>query len=349
MSYTGIFIRDAVGDTPNNPKNASWTNSPDIMISGPTPLKDPSVIVNVNNYNQGLPQLNSQTPLQNNWVYVRGINSINTPQTSTFYLYYVDTSIVLWPQNWKYDTITFNTVTQNWQTLTAQGNGITGTTVPFGWTPPRQGIHYCTTVWVNNGTNQLTPPNLYAIGAVNDMANFIMTHPNVGWKNTIEVDATQPTIQNSSPIIGPTSGGVMNIGVQCQNLPTDGYISFSVPGPDSANTIIFPRTKIISPNYAPTFQVSYPPGFNTSLQFIYEQGPSGTPDGANLLPIVGTYGTGTEYIDFVRRVAPKHLADVDHYGTPEEFAAMKHNPEAPMVVPPSTLFIVGSVPFRMTK
>lgn len=355
MPYEGLFVRDAVGDKPNNPKNTAWTNSPDIICSGTSLITDPKSIVDVNNYNNGSPNLNSQTPLANNWVYVRAINSVATPQESTIYLYYVDTSIVLWPQNWKTAGIVYaGKENQYWAQVAADGNtspsaGITGTLVPFGWTPPRKNQHYCLVAWVNNGPDQGTPPDLFSIGSVQDMGNFIITHPNVGWKNTIEVDGTVPTTQNYAPIIGPPNGGVVNIGVQCQNLPTDGWIEFQVPGPDKLNTIDFKKIQIPYPNYAPTLQVTYPPGFNTQLTFTYYQGKTAAPDGSNLIPIIGTNGTGSQYIEHVRQIAPHRLADVHHYGTPADYERLLASGNLGGPVPPKTLLIVGSVPFRLTK
>lgn len=351
-TYDGLFVRDAKGDTPNNPKNSNWTNSPDIICSGPTPLKDPKSIVDVNNYNNGLPFLNSQSPLQNNWVYVRAINSVDKSQQSTIYLYYVDTSIVLWPQNWKYLGITYEgTENQYWAQVAAEGTsspskGITGTIVPFGWTPPKKGQHYCLAAWVNNGPDQDTPPNLFAIGSVSDMGKFIMEHPNVGWKNTVEVDAAVPTTQNYANIEGPANGGIITIGVQCDNLPTDGYIEFSVPGPDEKNTIIFQKAPILYPNYAPSLKVTYPPGFKTQMTFTYYQGKNPAPDGSNLVPMVGD--TSKKLIEEAEIRAPHMVADVHHYGTPEEYAAMLANGDLGGPVPPTKVVIVGTIPFRLT-
>ena len=342
MSYTGIFIRDYVGETPDS-QGTSWTHSPDILCTGTQVLEDPSSLTNRTNYNNGKPDIANQTPLQRNNVYIRGINMTKGPQTSTIYFYYVDTSIVLWPQNWKTAKILYNNNEQNWVTVSAEKeNDIVGTNPPFIWTPPRDHIHYCLVAWVKDGSDQHIPPALYKIGAVNDMANFIITHKNVGWRNTIEKDAAQPTIQDVSPIKGPSNGGVLNIGVQCQNLPTDGTISFTVPGPDKSNTINFIDKPILSPNYAPTFQVEWPENFESTLTFTYKQGAIKVPDGANIIPIVGTWGTGLDYISMVETIAPNRLADVHHLGHPSTFTG-----EVNMVVPPTRMVIVGSVPFKL--
>lgn len=348
MAYEGLFIRDYVGETPDGAKGTSWTQSPDICVSGPTPLPDPQVLVNREQYDKGSPSMNDQTPLQSNFVYVRGLNTTDNPLTATIYLYYVDTSIVLWPQNWKMDTITHINepgIPVNAAQVIADPQGLAATISPFSWIPPRDNNHYCLAAWVKDGADQLVPPDLYSIGTVNDMANFILTHPNIGWKNTTEVDATQPTIENYASIMGAEYGGLLNVGVQCQNLPTDGEIEFYVPGPDAENTIIFPRTPIATPNYAPTVQVRWPPSYNSSITFKYYKGKTDPPDGANIIPIVGTMGTGFDFIKTAQRIAPNRLADVTWFSSP----AQLKNPNQYGGVPIQKLFIVGSVPFELIK
>lgn len=351
MSYNGFFIRDYVGESISGSNSSNWTNSPDIICTGPVPLPDPRVVSDVNHYKQGLPQANSQTPLTNNWVYLRGLNPQSGPLKTTLYLYYVDTSIVLWPQNWKTAGIVVAGNQQNWQTFDApadtDSDGIAGTITPFGWTPPRQGIHYCLVAWAENGADQLTPPDLASIGSVSDMAKFIVSHPNVGWKNTVEVDASQPTLQGVASVIGAPDGGQMIVGLQCVNIPTDGYIQFSVPGPDQDNTIYFPKTQVAKPNYGQTFLVNYPPGYETSLSWTYYKGPTEVPDGANIIPFVGEWGSSNEFIEHAREVAPGHLIEAHHHGTPQEFLA---NGDAFAVSSKATrtIMLIGSVPFRLT-
>jgi hypothetical protein len=348
MAYEGIFIRDYVGETPDGPKGTSWTNSPDICCSGTEPLPNPLVLLDKTLYNQGLPEGNAQTPLTTNFIYTRGINTLNAKQTSTIYLYYVDTSIVLWPQNWLVSGIIHGElpgVPINAAQVVADPLGLAATIAPFRWTPPSQNQHYCLVAWVKNGADQLEPPNLYSIGTVNDMANFILTHPNIGWKNTIEVDGTRPTVENYSTINGAEYGGVLSLGVQCENLPTDGFIEFFVPGPDEANTIRYPKTPITNPNFGPTVQVKWPPDFNSSITFKYYKGKTDPPDGANIIPIVGTRGSGLDYINMVNQIAPHRLANVEHYSSPAEVISRKNLGGVPI----QKIFVVGSVPFSLKK
>lgn len=345
MSYEGIFIRDYVGETPES-KGTSWTNSPDIICTGTTPISDIKSLIDQNNYDQGLPDDNKQTPLQYNNVYVRGKNYKNGAQTSTIYLYYVDTSIVLWPQNWKSLGIMNSGEERNWITVAAKRlNDLVAGNPPFLWKPPRENIHYCLVAWAKNGADQGTPPDLYSIGSVPDMANFILTHPNVGWKNTIEVDGTQPTIENTCPIIGAQHSGKLNIGVQLDGLPDDGYIEFSVAGPDKENTIDFKKTNIGScGKLAITVQVTWPSNFNSSLIFKYWKGATTPPAGSNIIPIIGTWGTGEEHINMAKSIAPNRLVTSKHFDSPTDLINCKNI----QAVPPKIMLLAGSVPYKVT-
>lgn len=346
MSYNGFFIRDYVGQPIDGPRDTKWI-SPDIICTGPTPLPDPKVIVNANNYNKGLPQGSQHIPLVNNWVYVRGVNPQSVPQTSTIFLYYAETSLILWPQLWKTSGIQAAGENKNWIQLNAPANsnngGIAGTLVPFGWTPPRPHVGFCLLAWANNGPDQLTPPVIPDLLTTQDMAEFIIAHPNIGWKTTVEGQVAsdgEPIVQQTIPIIGPASGGTLSIGLQCHNMPTDGFIEFSVPGPDKQNTIIFPKSRIVTPNYSPSFMVEYPPNFETEMTWTYYQGVTPPPAGASITPFVAIWEPGAAFMEHVKEVAPKYIAEVHHYGTPGAFLANKD-----LNLPPKTIIVIGSITY----
>ncbi|MDX2361882.1 MAG: hypothetical protein QNK23_13820 [Crocinitomicaceae bacterium] len=365
MAFEGLFIRDYVGETADGKKGTSFTNSPDIVCSGPTLLPDPNVLTDQTQYDQGLPSARSQTPQQNNYIYARGLNTTATAQTATVFLYYVDTTIVLWPQNWKKDTISYNGHDTNAIQVSMPANGLAATETPFSWTPPSSGKHFCLVAWSQIGASQGDEPDLYSIGTVSNMGTFILDHPNIGWKNTIEVDAEVPSIQQVATITGPADGGVFNIGIQCEGLPPGGYIQFNVPGPDAANTINFPKTKIPTSGYAPTVQVRWPAAYESAITFTYWKEDTEPADGSNIIPIVGSMGASSdsseargleqnavnELIKRAKKEGPNNLTDVHHYGTPRELDEIAKNGMTGELrsVPIQTIFIVGSVPFNLKK
>jgi hypothetical protein len=351
MTYSGIFIRDEIGQTPET-KATCWTNSPDIVCTGTGILENPEELLDREKYNAGQPSNNIQTPNQYNHVYVRGINKTNGSQTSTIYLYYVDTSIVLWPQNWRDDNIFLHEPEdkQNWVELNANAQDeIVGTRTPFVWEPPKTNNHYCLVAWVKDGSDQKTPPDRNSIGTVNDMGKFILDHHNIGWRNTVEVDSkTTSTIRGSCKIEGPAEGGNINLGVQCYNLPIDGQIGFSILGPTRETTITVPNIKIPNPGYASSVTVDWPVGINGkgldgNIEFTYTKGATNPPDGAKLTPFSGTYGAGTNLIKRAKSIAPYRLAKVHNYGTIDD--AIDNGFEIPTSIP--RMFMIGSVPHKL--
>jgi hypothetical protein len=347
MIYTGIFIRDYVGQVPNQQQRPLTKNSPDIFCSGTTPLADVTALTNQNNYDRGLPMLNLQTPMQNNYIYVRGQNLSGDPQQAVIYLYYAEPSIVQWPQNWKSDQISFGTSPQNWQPISAPGattvgESLTVTPQPFTWMPDSKNTHYSLVTWIENGPDQQHAPKIPVINTVQEMTDFIQSHPNVAWKNVIELDSNQSVLQGSVSVDGPTNGGVINLGLQFNNMPTDAYFEFNVPGPDANNTIIFPKTQIYSPNFAPSLQVAYPPGFKTALSFTIYVGATTPAANATVTPFMGEMENAMAVAQ-ENAAANTSLQEANHYGTPAELdMTMK---TATGAAAPAKMYIVGSVPF----
>lgn len=350
-SYEGIFVRDYVGETTTDHSQGSWTTSPDIICNGTTPIKNIGTLTDQSNYDKGLPSTNTQTPKQENYVYVRGKNMNTATLKAKIWLYYVDTTIVLWPQNWKSNNIkgTYNKTKGIWdhgQEVDAKTAGeIVATSPGFLWTPPSTGIHYCLTAWVSNEPDT-SAPDLYDVGTVNDMAKWILERPNVSWRNTIEVDATQPTIQDSGRIDGAKYGGLINVGVQLKNLPVGGEIEFSVQGDKPETTVVYPKTKISNPNAAITVQVNWTPGYNSSVVFKYYKGDTKPEDGANIIPIIGTMTTGNDFLAYAKRVCPQHVGEFQCFDSPEHLNECVANGTVEDV-PIKELFIVGSVNFKL--
>ena len=343
--YSGIFVRDYVGETTTDHSQGSWTTSPDIICNGTSPITNIGDLTNQDNYNKGLPSTNIQTPLTQNYVYIRGINKGSAPQPATAFLYYVDTTIVLWPQNWKTDGIVSGaTGVGNGTPFTAQtADEIVATSPGFLWTPPRTSIHYCLTAWVVNQANA-SPPELYKIGTVNDMATFILSRPNVAWRNTIEKDATTPTIQDSSLIDGAIYGGLISIGVQLKDLPIGGKIRFSCQGPDPDNTIDY-SADIKNPNAGITVQVKWPANYKSTLVFSYDKNGTSPPDGANITPIVGTRSAGADFMSYASKIAPQHIGLFESYESPTHMKECMENKS--MVQPIEHVFVIGSVVFKL--
>lgn len=289
MAYTGLFLRHFMGQTPGGPSSSSWTASPDIIPNGLTPA-DPATLVSNTGYNTEPPTnvyINQQ-----NYIYVRGLNNTSAALTDRIWLYYVPSSVVLWPNMWKGDkdsSIQVNAQVQNYTVISSAPAGqVVVTNPPFVWTAPTLpsgADHYCLVAFSDN-TPITSPPvsplqNLGTFGTWNDLANFVISNPNMAWRNTTPVNGTAPQWQFNDAVPGAQGGGQFSVGFQCKNMPTDGSITVNITGPDAADSVSF-SSKITTPNMGLMWSVTWPPGFNSSIQYNWTSGGTNPPSGAGI-------------------------------------------------------------------
>jgi len=99
---------------------------------------------------------------------------------------------------------------------------------------------------------------------------------------TVDVSASQPTWQQTTPITGMPDGGQILVGFQCANMPTDGFVALSVPGPDPADSVNVPKTPITNPNMAVAVQVTWPPNYSTEATLTYWAGATAPAAGSSI-------------------------------------------------------------------
>jgi hypothetical protein len=97
-NFSGIFLRHALGDTPNGRGGGAFSASPDIIPYGTSPMQDTSIPVSSSGYNTDFG--GTVYPGQDNFVYIRGLNTTGGPTESRLWLFYTPSDLALWPQNW---------------------------------------------------------------------------------------------------------------------------------------------------------------------------------------------------------------------------------------------------------
>ncbi|MDF2627838.1 MAG: hypothetical protein K0R39_1669 [Symbiobacteriaceae bacterium] len=338
MTYSGMFLRSYIGQQPG--QNAGgWSASPDIILYGTQPANDPTIFTNSANYNT---DYGSTVYLnQINYVYVRGFNNTTAAETARIWLYYTRSDLALWPSNWWSSNIQMQGANLNYTTMEASSNQIGVTNPPFLWTPPTLGgnnTHYCVVAFAENPPLSSPPqspaPTGY-MGTTQDLANYILSTPNMAWRNTIDVSQNTPTWQQVTNITGPTEGGLLQIGIQCTNMPNDAYVSFNVPGPDAQNTINVPKMQISNGNLALSLPVTWPAGFSSSIQISYWQGSQTPQKGATITPTLWIPQTQVSYeLQASTRHRPVHV-----------FAF-----ESPkmLYLAPTKMYVIGAVPYRFS-
>ena len=253
--YLGIFLRDYVGQTPSSGAGSGWTTSPDIVPYGTTPMEHPSVLGEQANYNTEYARDIKLAQFNN--VYVRGLNTVNGPQASRIYFYWVESSIVLLPGEWSPYNFTFDQNLQNWLNVSAQTrNEIVYSPAPLTWKPSASYPHYCLVAWVNNSSNP-SPPDLSQwanFKTWEDLGNFISTHPNMAWRNTNDIVEKGQFMNAQTRITGPTLGGQVTVGIIMKNIPinTGGTIQFTLINSDASISYTSPSHSIDTNTFSQT-------------------------------------------------------------------------------------------------
>ena len=283
-SYGGLFVRQFPGQTASQAGTGAQT-SPDIIMTGTAAAQDASAFTSAGSYNPGTVSNAVSTGVPN-FVYIRAANPNNGVQKARVYLYSGDTASPglggLSNQGF-----TVGGVTQNWVDLQAQSqNQVLVSTVPIVWTPPApatpQSKQFLFT-YVDPSTNP-QPPDFENIGYVNfdAITQFVATQPQLSW---VSVNNTAPnpkpafTYQFPAPV---SAAGTYLVGVQLVNMPVDGSLAVSMPGPDAANTVVAQSFHPPTPNAAVLWTTTYPAGFSLSAAVSYFQGATAPPKGATV-------------------------------------------------------------------
>lgn len=287
MAYTGFFVRDYLGQVPNQPPAGPFTTSPDIVFSGKVPTTS-GQYVTPQGYttDYGSIVFTSVT----NFVYPRALNAQSQGSTGRVWFFWVESNLALWPQNWRGDLVTVSGQSANFQPIAASsGNQVSVVSQPFEWTPPvtTGNYHYVSIVWVEN--NPSNPPvnpfqGLAPFPSFDAFAQYVLSNPNMGLRDVVSVNGQAPTWTETVPISGPSPAQLFYVGVQCQNMPTDGMVGFSIPGPSpTIAPIVVPMQPIYNPNLVIMVPVAgWPAGAQSSVTVIYQMGATPPPTGASI-------------------------------------------------------------------
>lgn len=292
--FIGFFVRDNLGQTPDQ-QGTSWSSSPDIIFQGTQSAPDPSQFLTSTGYatDYGSTVYVQNPPVQN-FVYLRALNTnpaatSSNPLTARAWFYWVESDLVLWPQNWNTGSVQVAGVQQNYQDIVATANNqVIMPNLPYLWSPlpPASGQHYCCISWMEYPPSN--PPqnpvlSFGYMGSWDALTQFVLQHHNMGWRNTADV-AGQLTWSNTSNISGPEQPGNFWVGVQCSNMPTDGQLGYSIPGPNpSIPPIISNMGPITNPNmYNSVMIPNWPGGAKSSITVNYKQGATPPPPGSNV-------------------------------------------------------------------
>lgn len=207
-----ITIRNQQGENGNLPRQYS-AGSPDIIVSGTTPMDDPYILEKDGNYGNsynntlyiGLP----------NFLYVRGRNFGTDNVAGTWNLFWSTPNILLLPYLWQAN-----------QLATSDGNlspafdipagAIGASTNAFTWTPADTQDHYCMIAIANSPGH---PNPLQGVRNVSSLAEAMANNANIAQRNLQLVRGNLPQVVSSAAYNQGDEEQKMDIVVIIKNLP----------------------------------------------------------------------------------------------------------------------------------
>lgn len=285
MPYTGIFVRQNIGQTPSQLGQGSCF-SPDIIVDNSFPQAPaPGSYATLADYNAPTAHPNQATMNNENYVYLRGLQANGYTGGTNFFLYYVESDLALWPKNWTLlQKITVGSANppgsyENWayapNPVPGSTNQIVMVDQPILWTPdpPAAGQHFCLICWADNSTesNPIPPDwNLYnQMASFNDLMYFLGQNPNMGWLNTQDFIQPPPGDIYQTNITA-IDAETLNITVNFYNIST-GTFSVNLLG----NNISYNSGTLNVVNYTGGFQLpqqAIPANTSATLQVFYNNG-----------------------------------------------------------------------------
>lgn len=292
-SFGGLFVRQFAGQTAAQPGTGALT-SPDIIVTGAAAAQDAGAFTAAASYSPGTISNAAVTGVPN-FVYLRAINPNNGTQKARVYLYSGDTAT---PNLGNVTSQGFTVAgnPQNWVDLSAdKQNQVLVSTVPVVWVPtsPASSQSRQFLLAYVDGSGDPQPPDFGVVGylTLDAITTFVATQPQLSWVQVTNTPPSpQPSFATQYGVAAATAGRYL-VGLQFTNLPVDGSVTVSIPGPDAADTLVIPSFHPPSPNAVAAWAVTYPAGFQTSAAVSYWAGATTPPTGANATLFMIAYPT----------------------------------------------------------
>ena len=225
--YDDLYIRSTLNDPGNIPRTRTGLSaSPDIIPYGIMPVNNP-----VQFFTNNFQQIVSKDLVYNapNYVYLRGRNQFNGAQTGKMYAYYAPSSLLLYPSQWKENSLYTQSGTgeQNFVDVSAAAtNDPYVTPEPFVWEPkyPPPNSHYCMISRVSTTQHPNEIPNT---GGYTDFAKWVAGEGGIGWRNVRVVANGSPEILFDQDYDQGDEEGLMDILITATNCPIGAEVWYS--------------------------------------------------------------------------------------------------------------------------
>ncbi len=263
-NYNGIFMRSALGQGNQVPRQGLQNMSPDILSLGIEPVAAPQTAFS-ERYN-----IEFKKPLQAqqaNYIYLRGKNYATQPIDDSGEnqprLFWTKASLLQYPQTWK-------------ELKPSRSGGAFGlkadpgfvgvTSQPYLWIPDNiANDQYCLIATVPSpGYDNNIPEN-----PISDFNAWVAAHGGIAWTVVNVVNANVLTIcGNAMYFEMGDEAGKIQFSIICKNLPLGCTISFSAGSP-GANPAIYlaPTVVTTSPLFNTGIECQVPAGYTSDIYY----------------------------------------------------------------------------------
>lgn len=290
-TFNGVYMRPNQNADGTIPFNGWPCDSPDIWISGTTPI-DPNSLTTQSSYaNISSPNI---AVGDTNYIYVRGKNGATTTQSRTVQLYYAPSAINQWPGMWQSNQIPTDqgTLSTNINNLAPGAIGVASNVFQWQNVPalPPTSDHYCLFAQLNDASNSNPFPD---ITSQLDMAALLMNNLGWGWRNTVEVPGSAATWSYKMGLsvpaglpsgqyfvyVTPTGYNGWSVQFQCSQVDSKGH------------QIAIPQTIITQDGQLSGVVCTLDSGFNASVTVsMFQNGAAAALPGAHVT-LACRYGT----------------------------------------------------------
>jgi hypothetical protein len=267
--YDDVYMRDSLSDQGMVPASGAWTKSPDIIPNGTVLIQDP-VKTLTDSWNSDVGQ--PTTLNQQNYFYVRAKNLSDGAATATLKLYYCPQHLFLFPGLWVENLM----ATSDGKTEVSASAGKKGDILvpdrPFTNVPISQEHHCLIGQVITNAHPNPVPMNISDMGA---LAQYILSHPNMAWRNVVLVQKDIPTFTHYFNLDTGDEGGEVLMGVSCKNITVGSSVAFScgtpIPsGQDKGKLIELVKTPVPQSDiFMGQEQYYLPANFKTKISYSY--------------------------------------------------------------------------------
>ena len=270
--YNDVFIRDNLSQIGlDKPGSGSWTNSPDIIPNGVDVLDDPAEQLTAS-YRQDVGK--PVELLQQNYYYVRAKNFKNGPNSADFEMYCCPQSLFLYPDLWIGNRLkTSSGATKVTATASARGNIMVS--VNAFTNVPVITEHQCLIARVITEDHPNPLPAIGEITSMSQLANYILSHPDMAWRNITIVEKNNPTFVKQFNFNSGSEGGRILIGMNCVNVKKGSSVAFSCGDPipsgrDKGKNIELKKVALSQDNeFIGEMFLDVPANFNTTISMSY--------------------------------------------------------------------------------